>query len=380
MKRIVTSLRRNLSNIPGWRTNRKIVVIESDDWGSIRMSSKESFEELKSKGIIDENCNYSKYDSLESNDDLSALLELLNSTEVVEKKPIFTNVSIMANPNFEKIRESNFTNYYYEDFRETLRKYPSHDKVFHLTLQGIEEKLIVPVFHGREHLNVQRWMSYLQNNNKSIHKAFEFGVTGIRTNENGNSLRELQAAFDIDEASNLNYLEKVLQEGLEIFESIFGFSSAYFVPTNGPFNNSLEKVLFEGGVKFINSGKVQIEPLGGGQYNRNFRFLGQRNNYNQRYITRNCFFEPSSNHHFDWVDSCLKEIEIAFRWKKPAVISTHRVNYIGFLVESNRKKSLLELKRLLNAIIKKWPDVEFMNSVELGEAIIRNTEKGNGEN
>ncbi len=25
----------NLLNIPGWHTNRKIVVIESDDWASI---------------------------------------------------------------------------------------------------------------------------------------------------------------------------------------------------------------------------------------------------------------------------------------------------------------------------------------------------------
>lgn len=30
---------KNFSNLPGWRTNRKIVVIESDDWGSIRMPS-----------------------------------------------------------------------------------------------------------------------------------------------------------------------------------------------------------------------------------------------------------------------------------------------------------------------------------------------------
>jgi len=29
-------LHRYIANIPGWRTNRKIIVIESDDWGSIR--------------------------------------------------------------------------------------------------------------------------------------------------------------------------------------------------------------------------------------------------------------------------------------------------------------------------------------------------------
>ena len=33
----------NLLNIPGCRTNRHIVVIESDDWGSIRMPSKEVY-------------------------------------------------------------------------------------------------------------------------------------------------------------------------------------------------------------------------------------------------------------------------------------------------------------------------------------------------
>ena len=41
----------NLSNVKGWRTKRHIVVIESDDWGSVRMSSLESFERLKAAGV-----------------------------------------------------------------------------------------------------------------------------------------------------------------------------------------------------------------------------------------------------------------------------------------------------------------------------------------
>ena len=65
----------------------------------------------------------------------------------------------------------------------------------------------------------------------------------------------------------------------------------------------------------------------------------------------------------------MKEIEIAFRWKKPAVISTHRVNYIGNLVENNRIKGLQSLKELLTKMLAKWPDIEFMTSVELGKEI-----------
>ena len=33
-------------NIPGWRTKRHIVVIESDDWGAIRMPSRQVFDFL----------------------------------------------------------------------------------------------------------------------------------------------------------------------------------------------------------------------------------------------------------------------------------------------------------------------------------------------
>jgi hypothetical protein len=141
------------------------------------------------------------------------------------------------------------------------------------------------------------------------------------------------------------------------------------VPTNGPFNNELEADLFKGGVEYINTAKKQLEPIGDGNYKKNIRYLGKKNIYGQFYITRNCFFEPASFEKKNWVDSCLKEIEIAFRWNKPAIISTHRVNYIGFIREENRKHGLAQLNELLNQILKRYPDVEFMTSVQLGDLI-----------
>jgi hypothetical protein len=366
---VINKVKKNVSNIPGWRTNRKIVVIESDDWGSIRMSSKVAFDQLKNKGMVVQDCAFSSYDSLESNDDISALLETLKSINSVKTSPVFTNVSIVANPDFEKIKNGNFFEYFFEDVCSTFKHYPEHDNVFELTKQGIEEGFIAPVFHGREHLNVRRWMTYLNNGNEALRYAFELGVTGIGKNENGEPFKDLQAAFDLDDLNEIPEMEKVLQDGMNLFEDIYGFRSAYFVPTNGPFNNQLERTLHNGGVRYVNTGKLQHEPIGNGQYKKNIRFLGQRNQYGQRYITRNCFFEPSSNRSIDWVDSCLAEINIAFRWHKPAVISSHRVNYIGFIVEENRRKSLSDLKKLLQAIIKKWPDVEFMSSSQLGDLI-----------
>ena len=53
--------------------------------------------------------------------------------------------------------------------------------------------------------------------------------------------------------------------------------------------------------------------------------------------------------------------------EKPAIISSHRVNYIGSLEPSNRSHGLHQLKKLLKQIVNKWNDVEFMTSAELGE-------------
>ena len=235
---------------------------------------------------------------------------------------------------------------------------------------------MVPIFHGREHLNVQRWLRALKSGNKSTLAAFDCGVTGIYNGINDEPIPEFQAAYDIDTPDDIPYLKEVLTSGLKLFEDLYGYKSTYFVPTNGPFNNSLESVLRDNGLRYINSGKIQREPLGNGLYKKNYRYLGKKNRLDQIYLTRNCFFEPSSTENSlsrDWVDTCLHEIEIAFRWHKPATISSHRVNYIGFLHPENRIRSHKLLSELLSKMLKKWPDIEFMTSMELGDLISRSS-------
>lgn len=372
---VLSKLRTNVSNIPGWRTKRHIVVIESDDWGSIRMSSLESFERMLKAGMREDRNHYNTNDALESNQDLEELLDVLSLfTDSTGRHPVMTGVNVVANPLFERIKESGYQEYFYEPYTETCRRYPNHDRVYDLWKEGIEKRLLVPIFHGREHLNVQRWLRALQDGNKSTLLAFENRVTGIYNGINEEPIPEFQAAFDLDSLEDLPYMKDVLSTGLDLFEKLYGFRAKYFVPTNGPFNNTLEKDLLDAGVQYINTEKKQREPLGNGQYRVNTRFLGDKNRYGQIYLTRNCFFEPSSTGYvvptnYDWVGACLKQIEIAFRWHKPATISTHRVNYIGWLHPENREKSLNQLKELLSQVIKRWPDVEFMTSVELGKLI-----------
>lgn len=356
----------HLSNLPGWRTNRKIIVFESDDWGSIRMSSKQAHENLSNAGIPLHKSHFSCFDALESNADLESLYEVLAGFKDKNgNHPAFTGVCVVANPVFEKIQESGYKEYFYEPFSETLKRYPAHDRVLDLWKEGADKHLFVPQFHGREHLNVQRWMRDLQAGNPHTMVAFENRLWGVTSNL---IPRGYQPAFEPDVPDDITYHASVLDTGMELFKNLMGYIPEFFVPPNGPFNHSLMPVVARNGMKYIMLDKWQKEPLGNGKYRNRFHYLGMKNKFGILYMSRNAGFEPSSNN-LDWVDKCLANIAMSFRMRKPATISTHRVNYIGFLEPANRDRSLKLLKDLLSRILKKWPEVEFMTSPELGAII-----------
>jgi hypothetical protein len=360
---------KNLSNLPGWRTDRKIVVIESDDWGSIRMSSKDAYSKLLKAGLTLEKgagARYNKYDTLASKTDLSFLFETLNSVkDKNDHSAKITALSLSANPDFYKIKENGFQKYYYESFFKTLERY-NIDSTKMLWQEGYDANIFVPEFHGREHLNTFAWMRALQAGDKEALVAFEYGIWGY----NRKAGIGFQAAFDLEYFTDLQRQKDVIKDGLRLFKELHGHAARFFVPPNGPLNNQLEVVASDEGIVYMSSSKIQNEPLGNGKTKKYFRYLGKQNENKQTYITRNAFFEPSGSTRNE-IDGCLSEIELAFKWKKPAVISSHRVNYVGGLNEANRDSSLVQLKDLLQNIKKRWPNVEFMTSSELGDIITK---------
>lgn len=378
IQNIKSSLFRHLSNIPGWSTNRKIVVFESDDWGSLRMPSLSAFKRLEEKGLDLRNLDAETYnlnDTLASAKDLELLYEVLSAVKDKNGNPaVFTPVSIVANPDFQKIKDTEFKNYFYEPFTETLNRFPGCENSYQLWLEGIRQNIFVPQMHGREHLNVLAWLNALQIGEPQTQLAFDEGMWGFVPNQQILPGIDFQAAFLLNDPLELEYHKKVLKDGLDLFEKLFGYRATYFVPPNGPFNNNLNRTLFENGIKFRSASKIQQETIGYGKTRKSIHWLGQREKHGITYISRNCFFE-TSHQGKDWINSCLGEMTIAFRMKKPAIISSHRVNYIGGLNPKNRENGLRQLKSLLNEIIKRWPDAEFMGTGELGNLIIGSESK-----
>jgi hypothetical protein len=355
------------TNAKGKSIQQKIVIIESDDWGAIRTPSIAAVKAFQSKGFEIGNSIY-KVDALESQDDLELLFDVLSKHKGSDGLPAkMTANAIMANPDFDKIRASNFQEFHYEKFTETFKKYPNHANNLNLWMQGKANGIFQPQFHGREHLNYKRWLQVLQQKNEAALYCFDWNAT-----YSGKADYSFMEAYDWDTKEDIPEQIKVIEEGLQIFKDTFKEPSKTFIAPCYNWDPLIEPILKEQGVKWVQGLKTQLIPTGQfDQYKPLKHYFGETNALGLKYNVRNCFFEPSMNHNRDFVNSCLAQIASAFHWNKPAVICAHRINFVGYIDPKNRDKGLKDLDRLLKTIIQKWPDVRFISSDELDSLTLK---------
>ncbi len=362
------------SLMPGWRTKRKIVVFESDDWGMIRMASKKAFNYFKEKGLAVDKCIYNSNDTLESNEDLELLFEVLESVKDKNNKPaIITANNLVANPDFAKIKASDFSQYFFEPFTATLDRYKGRDRVWELYLEGQKRKLFRPQFHGREHLNISNWMHALRTGDKYTHLAFEQNMFSVHGEGNVSSCKkEFLDAFG--NANEIQEQKNILKDGLTLFKQLHGYASSSFIAPCYYWSPELNESLANYGIKYLQGSRVQRNPVvhPKKKFEKIYHYTGQKNRFGQTYLMRNASFEVVEHANKDWVNSCLKDISLAFKYKKPAIISVHRVNFIGGINPDNRSRSLKLFKELLHKATKYWPDLEFKSSDQLGNIITKN--------
>jgi hypothetical protein len=278
---------------------------------------------------------------------------------------------VVANPNFEKIEDSNKRDYYFETILETYARHEHTQNVPVLIQEGIKKGIYIPQSHGREHVHVKRYMEAI--NSDSEKEKIAFNNRAIISSKskvcNKPFTKNYFAGQDYSDLEELTEIERITKEGLSLFEKIFGFKSKTFTPQGSYWGDHLLKTLAENNVKLA-CGQQSMPDLKG-SHNTINKTWGRKNKYSQIYYRRNVLFEPARNQNFDWVNKSLSEIEIAFRWGKPAVISSHRENFIGSIFEENRIQSLKKLEQLLTAVMKKWPDVKFISSAQLAEIMIK---------
>jgi len=350
-----------------WRTRRKLLVIESDDWGSIRMPSRAVYERCLKAGYPVDQTWFERYDSLLSEDDLELLFGVLTSfRDARDRHPVITANVVVGNPDFDAIEAGGRQRYHFELITETFRRYPKHARCLDLWGEGRRQSIFFPQFHGREHLNVGLFMEALQQGDPVAEFAFEQRMPGCSQGPVRRPNRFVEATR-FRSAEEKETVRQAQVEGLRLFEQLFGFRSRTLIPTNYVWSRDFNRDVAEVGVECFQGAPVMKEQQTDGSSVPVKRLLGERNELGQTYLMRNATFEPSQG----WeprmhsVDRCLHDIRVAFQMHKPAVISSHRINFCGFIDESNRDQNLDALRALLTAVLQKWPDVEFMTSEEL---------------
>lgn len=365
------TLKKHIINCRGPRLKQKFIVFESDDWGAIRIPNVTVREVLWEKGLTKKTDPFSRFDGLESTEDYQALFDVLvKFKDQKGNHPVITANFILNNPDFKAIKAFGFEEYKSESFLKTYSMYEGNDKAWKTLQLGISQNLMKPQFHGAEHLNVVRWMQFLKDNNERYITAFDLNCYAIDDLTAQNRRTNLMAAYDYNSNEELNYIQKSIVDGLKQFKDIFGFASETTIAPCYVWNDTIEQIFYEEHVNGFQGSFLQNIPNINNSFKKKYHYTGQINNLNQTYLVRNGLFEPSINDKVNWVDKCLESIEIAFKWGKPAIIGTHRINFTGRLDVVQRNRNLKELDLLLNKILQKWPDVQFLSSASLHDLYI----------
>jgi hypothetical protein len=369
------TLANNVKNLIGWRTKRKIIVFSVDDYGNVRLDSKKAREEMENAGVKAQN-RFDRLDTLETRQDLEMLYQVLRSVRDKNgRHAVFTPFALPCNINFEEVLESGFNKYQYELLPETfqkltLRQPEAYDGAWEMLNEGIDAGLMVPQFHGREHLNLKMFEEMLQKKDPQLINVLKNrSYTGI-TNTGYETISQM-AEFDFWKFEENERFDDIIRDGLNRFEQVYGYRSVHFTPPAGREHPVIHKALKENGIHYIDTPLIKKEHQGEGKYKKIFNYTGKRNRDGLYFIVRNVVFEPIDPRGFNWVDHTMRQIEAAFRWNRPAIISSHRVNFCGHIDEKNREKGLNALRELLMKITNRWPDVEFMAANELGDLISR---------
>ena len=357
-------------NYKSFKSKKRFVIIESDDWGSLRTQDIASLNQLNKISNAVKKDRYTQLDSIASQEDLQALFEVLQSVKDQKGNPACLTANVCtANPDFEAIKACNYEEFSYHPFTKTLSDYSKDIDLFEIWLEGKYNKVFVPQLHGREHLHALAWLKELKAGNKDLLKAFELNTWGVPYTAKLNQRRKnLQAALDIyGIEGEKDYHLQWITDAAKIFKQHFDKSATSFIAPAYIWHSNHHAALVDAKIKTLQGIKLQYEPKTPTKgYNKKLHYIGKTDtNQELIFAPRNAFFEPHSAPHKDWVDVCLKKVKDAFENQKPAIISSHRINFVGRLNTKHRDFNLKILRELLKRIVKKYPDVEFIDSGSL---------------
>lgn len=151
------------------------------------------------------------------------------------------------------------------------------------------------------------------------------------------------------------------------FTAIFGRRPVVAVPPTFIWNDAAEQGWADAGVQVVVTPGRRYEtrdaegrPAGAGAPIGN----GQRSTAGPIYIVRDRYFEPGRGHR---AEQALQALDEQTRCGRPTLVETHRANFTA--EAASAAGSFVELTRLLTEALRRYPDMIFLSTAELAQAI-----------
>jgi len=345
---------------PDWRSHRTVVV-ESDDWGACEYAPTRALWEAACEQAPAGSLRNAQYGKLESPEELERLGALLDRYPDGNGLPLtLTAFFCLANPDYARIKATGE----YHDL-PVDRGFPPLWQGAGLVAawrQAVENGWLSPEFHSRlHHIHAGEWLRLLKGDGPESEEArrrFEHETyyqnrhypeyAGMTPEATWQWIAPALATFErlfsrrptAGVTSDATALTEIIwaANGIRTF-CLRNFSipgAAPLVYATKPWNN-----------------QDPATPMGA--WNPVTDVV---------YLSRNIFFEPGFDPEYRF-EKIISDIEAVWQRNEPAILSTHRLNFISW----NREiaaRGLSELQRLL-AHLHERGDVHFMTTDEVAQ-------------
>ena len=342
----------------GFRFDRPLVLLQSDDWGRVGVHDEEGREELRSAGLEIGERAYDLY-SLETAEDVGALAEMLGSlADSASQSPCLEMNFVTANVDFAASVVENPGHIVLKSLVEGLPGRWSRTGLYEAYRDGIKSCVFAPSLHAATHFCQQAALETLAEDGERgdlLRKLWRAETPYIYWRmpwvgyEYWNPNREAEDRFLSE-----NEQQRWIAFAAEAFERFFGQRALSACAPGYRANQTTAQAWKKQGIRIAQNGP----GAGSGPH---FDEHGLLRTY------RSVDFEPALNAELRSED-CLASARDCFAAGQPFIMSVHSLNFHSTLAPF-RQRTLPLLKELLQALAENFPDVLYVNSQQLLEII-----------
>lgn len=313
-----------------------VVIFESDDWGAGPLDQAKALADLREI--------------------------LVRFKDKMGRTPVATLGVILAAADTRRIRNAGGIEYFSARLSE-----PVYAPLREVMKEGVRQGVFALHLHGMEHYWPPALMQAAAKDASIRDWLQSDGIPGTESLPSPLQARWTDASVLPSRALGSEALRAAVIEEASLFGACFKIRPRVAVATTFVWTEEVEAAWTKVGVDVIITPGVRYtcrDATGkpGGEDKRMVN--GELSNNGQIYLVRDVYFEPILGQRPEGVVNDAKE---RARLGRPCLVEMHRFNFIG--AAEKREASLRVLEAALEQLQRTFPEIRFMTSLELAEAI-----------